>query len=62
MKHYSVKMSDGSRYDFDAKSLQESNPKGFLKIKDDSKTVWLNDQHIVSITVKGDDNDSKRIS
>lgn len=59
MKHYSVKMSDGTRYDFDAKSLQESNPKGFLKIENKSKVIWLNDQHVVSITIhKGDGDDS----
>lgn len=61
MKHYSVKMSDGTRYDFDGEGMKERE--GFLLIENKSKTIWLNNQHIVSVTVsKGDGDDSKAIS
>ena len=57
MKLYSVKMADGTRYDFAANHL-EFDEDGYLMIKGDDKKVLLNGRYIVSITVKGEDDDS----
>ena len=57
MKHYSVKMSDGTRFDFDGEWFKRRD--GFLLIENKNKTIMLNDQHIVTITIhKGDGDDS----
>lgn len=58
MNHYSVKMSDGTRYDFNAKSLPWTPTNDYLQIQYKDKYVRLNERHIVSITIKGDGDDS----
>lgn len=58
MKQFSVKMSDGTRYDYQAAVLDWSVGKEYLIITDADKRVLLNARHIVSITIKGDGDDS----
>lgn len=67
----SFKMVDGSRYEFeDSKEQIEMYERiwelrglpSIVPIEQENKTVILNEKHIVSITIKGDDNDSKGIS
>ena len=53
MKHYSVKMSDGSRYEFDSTGLDWSVDEKYLLIESGSKRIWLNAMQIVSITISG---------
>lgn len=55
---YSVKMSDGTRYDYKSEKLDWLPNYAYLKIINGDKKVWLNAQHIVSITCKGDGDDS----
>ena len=59
----SVKMIDGSRYDYkeekDVAELQQriwelNGMPDLLPIEQDKKTVMLNGKHIVSITLKGE--------
>ena len=66
----SFKMVDGSRYEFeDSKEQIEMYERiwelrglpDIVPIEEENKTVILNGKHIVSITIKGDDNDSKTI-
>lgn len=54
MKSYSVKMSDGGRYDFEAEELNFTSGDDWLVVKGRNKIVWLNAWHIISITIKGD--------
>ena len=55
---YSVKMSDGTRYDFKADKLEWIPNDKYLIVKNGNKKVLLNEMHIVSITSKGDGDDS----
>lgn len=59
----SVKMIDGSRYDYkeekDVAEMQQriwelNGMPDLLPIEQDKKTVMLNGKHIVSITLKGE--------
>ena len=57
MKEYSVKMVDGTRHDFIADHI-EFDEDAFMMIRGDNKKVLLNGRFIVSITIKGDGDDS----
>lgn len=66
----SIKMDDGSRYDYeDSKEQVEMYERiwelrglpSLIPIEQNNKTVILNGKHIVSITIKGDGDDSKAI-
>lgn len=57
MKSYSIKMADGTRHDFIADHL-EFDEDSYLMIRGDNKKVLLNGRFIVSITIKGDGDDS----
>lgn len=61
MNHYSVKMSDGSRYDFKAEQLPWTLSNDYLQVEYKDKYVRLNERHIVSITIKRNADDSKTI-
>ena len=63
----SIKMDDGSRYDYeDSKEQVEMYQRiwelrglpRMIPIEQNNKTVFLNGEHIVSITIKGDGDDS----
>lgn len=59
MKVYSVKLMDGTRYDFTTKENRlEFDEDGYLMIKGDDKKILLNGRYIVSITIRGDGVDS----
>ena len=60
MTQYSVKMSDGTRYDFEENGMKRLFWKddGWIVIEHDNKQVSLNTRHIVSITIMGDGDDS----
>lgn len=62
MNQYSIKMSDGTRYDCKESNLTWWNGEEYLKIKCGNREVWLNERHVVSVTIKGDGDDSKAIS
>lgn len=62
MKQYSVKMSDGTRYDFKSDWLHTVFDGTYLLIEKEDKEIWLNERHVVSITVKDDADDSKTVS
>ena len=61
MKTYSIKLTDGTRYDFTANNL-EYDEDGYMMIKGDDKRILLNGRYIVTITIKGESDDSKTIS
>lgn len=58
MKHYSIKMSDGTRYDFDSSGLDWDTDKQYLLIDSKEQNIWLNAMQIISITVSRYGNDS----
>jgi len=67
MTRATIKMTDGTRYDdvpfdkgFDEPILTIKN--NWWVVPQDNGAVFLNSNHIVSVTVKGDADDSKAIS
>ena len=56
-----IKMLDGSRYEFNSDIMHEPNDR-WLVIIDGNKKVYLNSACISSIEFKGDGDDSKGIS
>ena len=57
MKEYSVKMVDGTRHDFIADHI-EFDEDAFMMIGTKDKKTLLNSRFIVSITIKGESDDS----
>lgn len=57
MKQYSVKMIDGTRHDFIADHI-EFDEDAFMTIGTKDIKTLLNSRFIVSITIKGDGDDS----
>ena len=59
MKSYSVKMVDGTRYDFSSKNDRlEFDEDGWIMIRGDNKNILVNGAYIISITIMGDGDDS----
>ena len=59
MIEVSIKMVDGTRYDFITdKDNLDFNENGYALIEGDNKNILVNGRFIVSITLKGESDDS----
>ena len=59
MIEVSIKMIDGTRYDFITdKDKLDFDENGFTVIEGDNKNIAINGRFIISITIKGDGDDS----
>ena len=50
----SIKMDDGTRYDFRITDLDPTSNENFVTFSNGDKTILLNQHHIVSIMIRGE--------